>query len=123
MTEAKTQVPDEGPPKRAAEAKAPLLAAGIALRRMRGGVTGGVGALLAFVLMAHDGQLSFGVPLGVVFVLVATWGIMDLLGTFDDPAEHVANRTTPGALLRPLAYAGLAFFGLCLSLWGGQSGV
>jgi 4-amino-4-deoxy-L-arabinose transferase-like glycosyltransferase len=164
MTEAKTQVPDEGTPsshpasgapEKAApdlaeengaaakvhaedaeakppkaeekdekeEEKTPLLAKGNPLRRMRGGVTAGVGGLLAFVLMAHNGQLSFGVPLGVVFVLVATWGVMDLLGTFDDADGNVANRTTLDALIGPLAYAGLTFLGLCLSLWGGQSGM
>src|SRR5262249_49341865 len=99
------------------EEKEPLLAKGNPLRRVRGGVTAGVGGILAFLLMAHNGQLRFGVPLGVVFVLVATWGIMDLLGTFDDAEEHVANRTTLDALIGPLAYAGIALLGLCLSLW------
>ena len=41
-------------------------------------------------LMAHPGQLRWGVPLGALFVAIASWGVMDLLGTFDDPDERVA---------------------------------
>ncbi len=76
----------------------PLLHRGNALRVARGGVTAGVGALFAFLLMAHSAQLRVGVPLGLVFVLIATFGVMDLLGTFDDGDEHVATSTTLASL-------------------------
>src|SRR5262249_18889349 len=47
------------------EEVAPLLHKGNPLRRLRGGATAGAGAFLAFVLMAHNRQLWFGVPLGI----------------------------------------------------------
>jgi 4-amino-4-deoxy-L-arabinose transferase-like glycosyltransferase len=109
------------------EAKGPpLLARGNPLRRVRGGVTAGVGGVLAFLLMAHNGQLSFGVPLGLVFVAVAAWGIMDLLGTFDDEEKDglvVANTTTFAALQGPVAYTVLSFGAFAGCLWGGQGGI
>ena len=110
-----------------AEAKGPpLLARGNPLRRVRGGVTAAVGSVLAFLLMAHNGQLSFGVPLGLVFVCVAAWGIMDLLGTFDDTEKDgqvLAGTTTLTALQGPIAFTFLSFGAFAGSLWGGQSGI
>jgi 4-amino-4-deoxy-L-arabinose transferase-like glycosyltransferase len=101
----------------------PLLARGNALRWRRGGVTAAFGGLLAFLLMAHNGQLPFGVPLGLVFVAVCAWGLMDLLGTFDDATESVATSTTLEALGAPLGVTALSFGGFCAALWGGQSGL
>jgi len=94
-----------------AEKGDPLLARGNPLRLVRGGVTAAAGGLLAFLLMANSVQLRFGVPLGTVFVAVAAWGVMDLLGTFDDADVHVARRTTLAALRTPLA-ATVGSFGL-----------
>ena len=54
------------------------------------------GAVRAFLLMAKNGQNWWGVPLGLVFVAIAAFGVMDLLGTFDDADEHVAARTDLG---------------------------
>ncbi|HEY8074020.1 MAG TPA: glycosyltransferase family 39 protein, partial [Labilithrix sp.] len=72
------------------------------LRTKRGlvGILGG--GIPAYLLMAKNGQNAWGVPLGFVCVLVMAWGVMDLLGTFDDPEERVASRTTLGALASPL---------------------
>ena len=92
------------------------------LRRARGGVTLGVGGLLAFMLMAHNGQLRLGVPLGLLCVLVCAWGVMDLLGTFDDADEHVANKTTLAALWTPIGYVLGAGLLLCGAHMGTQSG-
>ena len=44
------------------------------------------GALVAFLLMAKNAPWTVGAPLGVVALLIATWGLLDTLGTFDDPA-------------------------------------
>jgi 4-amino-4-deoxy-L-arabinose transferase-like glycosyltransferase len=80
-----------------------LLAKGNALRGVRGGVTAGVASFLAYLLMAHNGQLRFGVPLGIVLIAIATFGVMDIVGSFDDSDEHVSVRTTLRALAGPLA--------------------
>jgi 4-amino-4-deoxy-L-arabinose transferase-like glycosyltransferase len=100
----------------------PLLPKGNPLRITRGGTTAVVGALIAFLLMAHNAQLPYGVPLGLIFVGVAAWGVMDLLGTFDDPADRVISSVTLSALAIPLARAvvGMLLFGG--ALFGGQSG-
>jgi 4-amino-4-deoxy-L-arabinose transferase-like glycosyltransferase len=85
-----------------------LLAKGNPLRAMRGGVTAAIASLLALTLMAESRQLRWGVPLGVVCILVAAWGVMDLLGTFDDADATVAASSTFEAVRGPLA----AFVGL-----------
>jgi 4-amino-4-deoxy-L-arabinose transferase-like glycosyltransferase len=83
----------------------------------------GLGALGAFALMADNGQLRWGVPLGIVCVLGAVWGVMDLLGTFDDPAERVVAETTLGALAPRLFTALLAACAFAAALTGAQAGV
>jgi 4-amino-4-deoxy-L-arabinose transferase-like glycosyltransferase len=107
-----------------------LLAKGNALRYVRGGITALVASFFAFLLMAHNGQLRVGVPLGILAVAIATFGVMDFLGTFDDPGEHVATRTTLGTLAVPLtqtvatlalyafAVAGAASGSLTQGVWG-----
>jgi 4-amino-4-deoxy-L-arabinose transferase-like glycosyltransferase len=97
----------------------PLIPKGNKLRLVRGGVTAGVGLFLGFLLMAENGQLSFGVPLGIALMAVAAWGIMDLLGTFDDEGE-ATTETTLAALGRPLGavLAGLVLFGGALAAAG-----
>ncbi|HZU84558.1 MAG TPA: glycosyltransferase family 39 protein [Polyangiaceae bacterium] len=74
--------------------KGPLLRRGNPLRVVRGGTTALVASLLAFLLMARHGQWRWGVPVGAVLVSIASWGLMDLLGTFDDPDGRVAKSTT-----------------------------
>jgi len=89
----------------------PLLPKGNPLRMVRGGVTAVVGSLLSILLMGHTAQLRLGVPLGTVFVAIAAWGVMDLLGSFDDADDRVAASTTLSDVGQPLAI----FLGACLA--------
>jgi 4-amino-4-deoxy-L-arabinose transferase-like glycosyltransferase len=79
--------------------------------------------VVSFLLMAHDGQLRWGVPLGALSIAAASWGVMDLLGTFDDADDRVAKamtlRTLAPSLLRTLG--AMVVFGGALIL--AQSGV
>src|SRR5580658_6048834 len=90
-----TQEAAEAPPP---EASTTLPRATAALRWRRGGVTAALGTVVSFLLMAHDAQLRWGVPLGALAIGVASWGIMDFLGTFDDPDDRVARSLTIQAL-------------------------
>jgi 4-amino-4-deoxy-L-arabinose transferase-like glycosyltransferase len=100
-----------------------LLSRGNPLRWVRGGVTSGLGLLFAFLLMAHSAQLRAGVPLGLLFVLVATWGVMDIAGSFDDDELHVASRTTFDKLA-PALGGTVATFGIfAASLGGAATGI
>lgn len=106
----------------AEEEKEPdVLPRGNPLRKRRGLIGIVAGGVPAFLLMAKNGQNAWGIPLGLLFVAVAAFGVMDLLGTFDDPDEHVAERTTLAALRVPLAKAGVTLLLFCLSLWAAQS--
>ncbi len=99
-----------------------LVHRGNPLRLVRGGATTLLGSVATLILMGHPGQFRFGVPLGALFVALASWGVMDLLGTFDDADHRVAASTTLGALARPLvglAAAGLLF---CTALGLAASG-
>jgi 4-amino-4-deoxy-L-arabinose transferase-like glycosyltransferase len=76
--------------------------------------------------MAHDAQLRLGVPVGTLLVLVAAFGVMDLLGTFDDAASEarpVGFSTTLGALAVPLVTAAVSLLVFALSLMGAASGL
>jgi 4-amino-4-deoxy-L-arabinose transferase-like glycosyltransferase len=99
-----------------------LLPRGNPFRVVRGGVTTLVATLAALMLMGHTGQLRFGVPLGAIFVVVASWGIMDLLGTFDDADRRVAASTTLQALARPLAALAGTGVVFCVALGMAVSG-
>ncbi|MFT3774661.1 MAG: glycosyltransferase family 39 protein [Minicystis sp.] len=94
--------------------EAPLLPTGNPLRYIRGPIAALAGLFVAFCLMAVKAQLRFGVPIAALSIFVATFGILDFLGSFDDPEDRVAGRATPRALARPL---GLAVGGV-VSLWG-----
>jgi 4-amino-4-deoxy-L-arabinose transferase-like glycosyltransferase len=93
-----------------------LIARGNPLRLVRGGVPFLTGSFFTLTLMAHAGQLRWGVPLGAIFVAIASWGLMDLLGTFDDPDDRVANSTTLGALGRSLVGVAITGITFCLLL-------
>jgi 4-amino-4-deoxy-L-arabinose transferase-like glycosyltransferase len=100
-----------------------LVRRGNPLRLLRGGATTLLGSIVALVLMGRPSQLRWGVPLGTLFIIVASWGVMDLLGTFDDADDRVAGSITLEALARPLlalAGAGLLF---CLALGLAAAGV
>ncbi|MGD0675459.1 MAG: glycosyltransferase family 39 protein [Polyangiaceae bacterium] len=101
----------------------PIFRPGNPLRLVRGGATAGIASLLTLVLMGHDGQLRWGVPIGTLLVAIASWGVMDLLGTFDDPDERVTASTTWRALARPLAACTVSWLLFCLSLGFAQAGV
>ncbi|MEO6419380.1 MAG: glycosyltransferase family 39 protein, partial [Polyangiaceae bacterium] len=101
----------------------PLLDRGNPLQKVRGGVTAGLASLFAFLLMAHNGQLRLGVPIGIILTCIAAWGVMDFLGTFDDPDEQVLHTVTlrylAGPILRVFATTCLFAF----ALMGGASGL
>jgi 4-amino-4-deoxy-L-arabinose transferase-like glycosyltransferase len=98
----------------------PLLAPGNAPRIVRGGGTAFVGLFAAFLLMAHDSQWRWGVPAGIVFLFVGCWGLMDLLGTFDDPDDRVAASNTLRDLTVPLLRAVGGLVAFLLTIAGGQ---
>jgi 4-amino-4-deoxy-L-arabinose transferase-like glycosyltransferase len=100
-----------------------LLAPGNPFRWMRGGLTALVGLVGAFLLMAHDAQLRWGVPLGALFIAVAAWGLMDLLGTFDDADARVARSVTLADLAPSLGRVGVGILAFAVALCGGQSGI
>jgi 4-amino-4-deoxy-L-arabinose transferase-like glycosyltransferase len=91
-----------------------LLPVGNPLRPFRGTLALLAGAFVALCLMAAAPQYRFGVPLGALAILVATFGALDLAGTFDDPDDRVAGRATLATLARPLGL----FIGGVASLWG-----
>ena len=95
-----------------------LLVRGNPLRWKRGLITILAGAIPAFLLMAKNGQQGWGIPVGFLFVCVAAFGVMDLLGTFDDQTDDVESSTSLNALLPSLGIVGLlaVAFGGSLSL-------
>lgn len=105
------------------EGSDPLIRRGNPLRLVRGGSTALLAALLMLILMAHQGQWRWGVPAGALLALVAAWGLMDLLGTFDDPDERLGASTTLSALAAPLGgfFASLLLF--CVALGFAAAGV
>src|SRR3954462_15288167 len=71
------------------------------LRLLRGGLTALIGGLFAVLFMTLEAQFRWGVPLGILGVAVASFGILDFLGSFDDPEERVAARLSIGDLTKP----------------------
>jgi 4-amino-4-deoxy-L-arabinose transferase-like glycosyltransferase len=107
----------ESPPRENKKADAaPLIPKGNPLRLARGGAAAALGSLCAVMLMGHAAQLRLGVPLGSLFVAIAAWGVMDMLGSFDDPDDRVASSTTLGAVGQPLALLMGAFLVFIASL-------
>jgi 4-amino-4-deoxy-L-arabinose transferase-like glycosyltransferase len=100
----------------------PLLTPGNPLRA-RGAITAAIGIVVGFLLMARTGQLRLGVPLGMVAMGIATWGVMDLLGTFDDADDRVSHSTTLTALRMPLLQVLATTLLFALTLIGAQSGL
>ena len=81
------------------------------------------GIVPAFLLMAKNGQSWWGVPVGLLFIAVAAWGVMDLLGTFDDGEPNVAGRTDVRGIAAPLGLAALLLVAFCGSLAIAQAAV
>ena len=71
------------------------------------------GGIPAFLLMAKNGQNWWGVPVGLIFVAIAAFGVMDLLGTFDDAEEHVAERNALGGLAPAIGLAVVMLLVFC----------
>lgn len=118
-TERRSATDDEEP---ADTDEAPLIQRGNPLHLVRGGVVLVAGALVAFLVMAIGRQFRVGVPLAALGVLASTVGLLDLLGSFDDPDERVAGRTTLRELARPLVVLGasaLSLLGLVSAAVGG----
>ncbi len=86
----------------AEEDETPETTPGNALHPLRGTLVALAGAALPFLLMTTDRHWSFSVPVGIVSLLVSAWGILDLLGSFDDAADVVLGQTTLAALLPKL---------------------
>lgn len=99
-----------------------VLVRGNPLQYKRGILTILGGGVPAFLLMAKNGQSGWGIPVGLLFILICAFGVMDLLGTFDDASDDVASSTSLASLVPSLgAVLALALgFGATLSL--AQSG-
>ena len=124
LAEVAPNAPDE-PPVRADEPPADtLFARGNRLRWTRGGITTLASSFMLFLLMAHDGQLRAGVPVGLVLAAIAAFGVMDIAGSFDDARTDDVKSTTPlAAVTTPLSTLIVALVLFGLSLAGAQSGV
>lgn len=100
-----------------------FLPRGNPLQVKRGVIAILAGAIPAILLIAKNGQSSWGVPVGAIFVAIAAWGVMDLLGSFDDPHERIRERTTLGTLARPLGLTIGALVVFCIVLALAQAAV
>jgi 4-amino-4-deoxy-L-arabinose transferase-like glycosyltransferase len=100
----------------------PLVPSGNPLRFLRGGAPALLASIAALILMGHEGQLRWGVPLGILLVAVASFGTMDLLGTFDDPSERVVASHRLAELARPLAGMAIMSLLFCMALGLAASG-
>lgn len=78
--------------------------------------------LVAFVIMAIAPQYRWGVPVAALAVVIGALGLLDLLGTFDDPQERVAARTSLSALASPfgitIAALGVLYVAICAAVRG-----
>jgi len=100
----------------------PLLARGNPLRWRRGLVTLLAGGLPAFLLMAKNGQNGWGIAVGALFVAIAAFGVMDLVGSFDDDAEPATTATLESLYPTLGATLGLGIaFGA--ALWAAQAAI
>lgn len=104
-------------------AEAELAPPGNPLRKLRGGVVAVVGALIPFLFMATDRRWGFSVPLGAVGCTISAFGILDLLGTFDDPEDQVRARADASRLGSRAAELAAAVAALFLSLRLAVAGV
>ena len=91
--------------------------------RMRSAIIIAAGVIPAFLLMAKNRQNWWGVPAGLFFVATAAWGVMDLLGTFDDADDEVGARTDLSHMAAPIGLAVLLFAAFCGSLALAQAAV
>src|SRR4051794_14249858 len=80
--------PDDGEPA--------LLPIGNPIRLGRRPIAILVGPLPGFWLMATKAAVPFGLPNAALGIFVATFGVLDLAGSFDDADERVAGSATLG---------------------------
>jgi 4-amino-4-deoxy-L-arabinose transferase-like glycosyltransferase len=115
---------DAAPGEQAAtkEKDAKLLRRGNPLRWTRGGITAAISGFLALLLMAKPSQWRWGVPMGAVLVGIAAWGVMDLLGTFDDPDDRLERSTSLADLAPSLGGVIAALVVFLFTLGGAQAG-
>ncbi len=99
-SETPPETPSETPP--AAPSETPedeeAVPPGNRLRLFPGALVAVVGAAVPFLLMCMDRRWRWSVPVGLAACVVAAFGILDALGTFDDAEERVFHRTSLGAL-------------------------
>jgi 4-amino-4-deoxy-L-arabinose transferase-like glycosyltransferase len=102
--------PPDAAPGESAEAEGlgppDLLPKGSPPQWLRGGSIAVLGAFVAIAVMGLDVQLRWGWVAGLLGVLMASWGVLDLVGSFDDPDERVVSRRTFGDIQTPLLGAG-----------------
>ncbi len=106
----------------AADEERALTPAGNPLR-MRGLALMVPGLLVAFTLMAIAPQHRWGVPVAALAVAIAAAGLLDLLGSFDDPDERVAHRTTLAALALPFGITVAGLGGTFIAISAAVAGV
>lgn len=83
-----------------------LLPKGNPLRKKRGLIALLGGGIPAFLLMAKNTQNGWGIPVGFLFIAIAAFGVMDLLGSFDDDVAPTTSTTLAnlrGPILRTVA--------------------
>jgi 4-amino-4-deoxy-L-arabinose transferase-like glycosyltransferase len=107
----------------AQEPKGPaLIPHGNRLRLLRGGVPALLASICALILMGHEGQLRWGVPLGILLVATVCFGVMDLLGTFDDADDRVVASHRLAEVGRPLLGLAAGSLLFCLALGFASAG-
>ncbi len=94
----------------------PLVPHGNPFRFLRGGAPALLASIAALILMGHEGQLRWGVPLGIFLVAAASFSVMDLLGTFDDATERVVASHRLAELARPLLSMAAMALLFCMAL-------
>jgi 4-amino-4-deoxy-L-arabinose transferase-like glycosyltransferase len=81
----------------------PASSTGNPLRRVRGTMVMLAGALVPFFFMSSDRRWSISVALGTAGCAISVLGMLDLLGTFDDPEDKVVARPERDRLTPRLA--------------------
>ena len=123
---AATEVDSEPLPVKAKEKKEekePFLTRGNLPRWKRGGITALVGGFLAFLLMAHNGQLRFGVPARVPLHARRDVGCARLVRVRSTTTSSPSGRSTRSQVAtRARSACGGAGLLFCAALMGGQSG-
>jgi 4-amino-4-deoxy-L-arabinose transferase-like glycosyltransferase len=73
------------------------------LRRVRGTTLVVLGALVPFFFMCSDRRWNVSVALGTAGCAISVLGMLDLLGTFDDPEDKLVTRSDRARLMPRLA--------------------